>query len=240
LESRSHGGLQVDAVDVLPVLLQKGSQKIACQLRVLLDLVEGHVGVADSDVEGQHLLHLELDGSANFLSLLLHAFAGGDDGREFTGLVKSWAQKTRDLLDQGVGSEVLVVLLGPLFDDLLVLVESLKSFGVHGFDTSFLSLFAVHLGSQHAQLEVGARGVRKLEGSGETLLLLGVVVLQGALEVDSLLELTLLALEHLACFLRVLDLLSSGEGEEVLNGRVEEVGIDLRHLELSQMVTEIM
>jgi len=232
LESRSHGRLQVDAVDVLPVLLQERSQKVTCQLGVLLDLVEGHAGVADSNVQGQHLLHLELDGGADFLSLLLHAFAGGDDGGEFTSLVKSRSQKTRDLLDQGVGREVLVVLLGPLFDDLLVLVESLKSFGVHGFDASFLGLFAVHLGSQHAQLEVGARGVRKLEGSGETLLLLGVVVLQGALEVDSLLELTLLALEHLALLLGVLDLLAGGKGKEVLDGRVEEVTIDFGHLEL--------
>jgi hypothetical protein len=47
----------------------------------------------------------------------------GDGGRELAGLGQTGTEQTRDLLDQSLGSEERVVLLGELLDELLVLVE---------------------------------------------------------------------------------------------------------------------
>jgi len=47
--------------------------------------------------------------------------------------------------------------------------------------------------AEDAHAELGARNVTELDGAGETLVLLGIVVLEADLEFDSLQKLTLLA-----------------------------------------------
>jgi len=57
---RAHGGLDVDRLDVLPVLLQQRDEEVDGHLRVDEDLALGHLDVADGHGEAQHLLQLEL------------------------------------------------------------------------------------------------------------------------------------------------------------------------------------
>ena len=52
---RSHGALNVERTDVLPMLLEQGDQEVDGQMDVLNQLVLSHVHVANGDVEAQHL-----------------------------------------------------------------------------------------------------------------------------------------------------------------------------------------
>merc|ERR1711904_403299 len=83
-------------------------------------------------------------------------------------------------------------LLGELLDQLLVLVESLQAISVLEFVTQLSSLLAVSSISQHTDTHLGARNAGQLDGAGETLVLLGIVVLETNLQFDGLSETTLL------------------------------------------------
>merc|ERR1712142_60171 len=125
----------------------------------------------------------------------------GQHSWEFTSLVQTWTQKTWDLLDQRLGSEESIVLLGELLDQFLVLVELLEVISAHVWDTLGLGLVVVGGITDNADLLLWAGDVWQLDGTAETLVLLGVVVLEGDLELDGLQEVTLLlvgALEDLA------------------------------------------
>ena len=76
--------------------------------------------------------------------------------REKTGvrhtLGKTWAQKTRDLLNQGIGGNKGVVFTCELLDQLLVLVELLQVVGRHGINAMVLSTVDVVLISKYADM----------------------------------------------------------------------------------------
>lgn len=99
-----------------------------------------------------NLLHLEFDGSADLVRLALERLSVGDNGRELSGLVKSWTEDTWDLLDQGLGGDKSIVALGELLDKLLVLVQLLQVISAHRWDVSGGSLVNVVLVSEHAHL----------------------------------------------------------------------------------------
>ena len=58
----AHGGLDVEGLDVLPVLLQQGHQEVHGQVDVLSQLLLCHLNVSNGNVKAENLLHLELDG----------------------------------------------------------------------------------------------------------------------------------------------------------------------------------
>jgi hypothetical protein len=89
--------------------------------------------------------------------------------REFTGWIQSqlkkiWrvhthsgltlgetgAQETRDLLDEGIGSDESIVLARELLDQLLVFVELLEIVCGHGVDTSVLGTVDIVLVTKNA------------------------------------------------------------------------------------------
>ena len=109
-------------------------------------------------------------------------------------LGKTGTQQTRNLLDEGVGSDEGVVLAGQLLDELLVLVELLQVLGGHGVNTTVLGTVDIVLVTENADGHVGARDTGKLDGARETLVTLGVVVLEADLELDGLEEVALLLL----------------------------------------------
>ena len=74
---------------------------------------------------------------------------------------------------------------------------------------------------QHLRLGRGTVG--EAEGAGETLVALGIVVLQRDLNINGLDEVTLLALLVLTA---VVDLLAVGEGDDVIDSLVEELGVE--------------
>jgi len=161
----AHGALDVERADVLPVLLQKRNQEIDGETDVGGQVIGLHGHVADGDGQTQDLLQLEFDGSLQLLDLGHHVVTVGDHGGEFTGLVQTRTQDTRDLLDERVGSQESVVLLGQLLDKLLVLVHLLQGFLIHGWDAVGSGLIAMLLISEDADSKLGTRNVTELDGS---------------------------------------------------------------------------
>ena len=109
-------------------------------------------------------------------------------------LGQTGSQETRDLLDQAFGSDEGIVLAGKLFDELLVLVELLQVISRHGVDTTVLGTIEIVLVTQDADAHVRAGDGRQLDGAGETLVTLRVIVLETDLELNGLEEVTLLGL----------------------------------------------
>ena len=52
---RSHGALDVQGADVLPVLLEQGDQEVNGQMDVLDEFILAHLNVANSDIQAQNL-----------------------------------------------------------------------------------------------------------------------------------------------------------------------------------------
>merc|ERR1719348_711965 len=168
-------------------------------MNVLDKFFLGHSNVANSNTEAQNFLHLELDGGLQIQSLLLQVVIVGHQGWELTSLVQSWTQQSWDLLDEGVRSKESIIGSSKLLDLLLVLVQLLQVVSRHGVHAKGLGLINVLLISQQANLILQLGYVLQLDGAGETLVLLGIVVLETDLEVHSLGELPFL-------FLAVLEL----------------------------------
>ena len=137
------------------------------------------------------LLHLEADGALDLVDLGLEVVVGVEGRGELAGLVESGAEQTGNLLDERGRGEEGVVGVGQLLDQLLVLVELLERVGVHGGDAQQLGVVDVAGVSEEAHLELGARDVGEQQRAGETLVTLGIVVLQGDLQVHRLGELAL-------------------------------------------------
>ena len=91
--------------------------------------------------------------------------SGSDLWEAVTHLVESGSEQPRDLLDQGVGAEEGVVLLGEALHLLLVLVELLEVVGGHGLEALLLGLVTVGLVAQHTHVELLAG--HKLQPEGE-------------------------------------------------------------------------
>jgi len=179
--------------DVLPVLLEQRDQEVDGKHDVGKDLVLSHVAVSDGDTEAKDLLKLELDGRLNLVDLVLEVLGVGDGGRELSGLGKTGTEQSRDLLDEGLGSQEGVVLLGELLDELLVLVELLQVINGHVLKLNLLSSVNVSGIGENADGHPGSGDVGELDGSGESLVSLRVVVLKTNLELDGLNEVPLLA-----------------------------------------------
>lgn len=176
------------------MLLEEGNQEVDGHHDVGEELILGHLDVADSDTQAENLLKLELDGGTDLVSLVTDVIGVGDGGGELTGLVETRSQKTGNLLDQGLGSEESIVLLGELLDLLLVLVELLEVINGLELHADLLGLVAVKSITENADGHLGAGDVGEADGARETLVTLGIVVLQSNLEFDSLDEVTLLLL----------------------------------------------
>ena len=93
----AHGGLDVEGLHVLPVLLQQGDEEVHGQVHVLSQLLLSHLHVADGDVEAENLLHLELDGGLEVQGLLLQVVIMGDKSRELASLGEKDTFKKRQL-----------------------------------------------------------------------------------------------------------------------------------------------
>ena len=190
----THGRLQEQRLDVLPVLLQQRNEEVDGQHDVGNQLVFSHTDVTDGNTETENLLQLELDGSSQFIGLIGQRVVVRNGGRELTDLVETGTQKTRNLLDKSIGSKESIVLLGELLNELLVLVELLKIINRLEFHTGTLGLITVESITENTNGHVGTGNVGKLDGTRETLITLGIVVLQTDLEFNGFSELSLLLL----------------------------------------------
>ena len=89
---RSHGGLDVEALHVLPGLLQQRHEEVHGQMDVLDELLLPHLHVSHGDAEAQNLLHLELDCRLEVQSLLLQVVVVGNKSGELASLKVSMIQ----------------------------------------------------------------------------------------------------------------------------------------------------
>ena len=85
---RAHGGLDVETLHVLPVLLEQRHQEVHGQVDILHELLLAHLHITHGDAEAENLLHLELDGGLQVQGLGLQVVAVSDQGRELSGLEK--------------------------------------------------------------------------------------------------------------------------------------------------------
>merc|ERR1719150_563816 len=108
----SHGGLDVEGPDVLPLFLQQGNQEI-----------DGHVDITDGNGQAQNFFHLEFDGLFHFFDFSDHIVSLSQNTWKLTGFVQTWSQQSWNLSDQSVGSQESVVFFGKFFDEFFVLVE---------------------------------------------------------------------------------------------------------------------
>mmetsp|Transcript_2639 Transcript_2639/g.5979 ORF Transcript_2639/g.5979 Transcript_2639/m.5979 type:complete len:247 (+) Transcript_2639:252-992(+) len=190
----AHAALEVQRLDVVPVLLKQRHQEVDCQQAVLSQFVLGHLDMTHSNTEAQHLLQLELDVAFDFGDFVLDLVAVCDERRELARLVQAGTQQTGDLRDQHLRGQESVVLLGEFLDEFLVLVEFLECLDVHEVDARLARLLAVHSVAQDAHLHPRTGHMRQLHSAGETFVPLRVIVLESDLQVDSLDELALLLL----------------------------------------------
>ena len=191
LDGGAHSRLDVDGLDVVPSLLQERGKEVERHHDVLLELFISHLDVTDSGGHARNLLKLELNGGTGVHDLLFERLLVGDNGWESLDPGKDGSNDNRHLLQDGVGSEQERVLLGPLLHELLVLVEQLELVERLDVDVELAlsGLFSVLSISDKADLEVRSGHVGKSDRADETLILLGIVVLQANLELDRLTEL---------------------------------------------------
>lgn len=218
--NRTHSGLDVDDLDVLPLLLQERDEEVDGKNDVALQLISVEVNMTNRDREAKDLLHLELNGVENTVNLLSGILRVGDDRGELTSSVKTGTHNSRKLLDERIRSQESVVLLSELTDELLVLVEVGDFINVHARNTLLLTDLLVLIVDEDADINVRSGGVRKNEGTSETLILSGIDLLESDLEFNSLNETSLLTLDLLTINF---DLLTSRVGEDGINSLVHNV-----------------
>ena len=85
----AHGGLDVEGLDVLPVLLQQGHQEVHGQVDVLGQFLLGHLNVSNGNIQAENLLHLELDGGLQVEHLCLNVIGVGDQAGELASLSRN-------------------------------------------------------------------------------------------------------------------------------------------------------
>jgi len=118
----AHSSLDVQRLDVLPVLLEQRDEEVDAQHHVSKHLVIVHLNMTNSDTQAKNFLKLELDGRTDFGDFVGEVFIIGDGGREFASFGETWTKETGDLLDEGFGRKEGVIFLSELLNKLLVLV----------------------------------------------------------------------------------------------------------------------
>jgi hypothetical protein len=188
----SHGSLDLDGLNVVPVLLQEGRQIVESHNNVLSDGLVIHGFVGYGLIQAGNLLELPVHGTLNIIDLFGKWLVVGTWFWEHTNLVEHWTEHDWDLLDEDISGEEEGVFLGPLLDKFLILVELLEL--IHGdnidVDSVSLNLISVLLIGNQANLKVWSWDVWKSDGTGESLIFLWIIILKSNLELDSLGELS--------------------------------------------------
>jgi hypothetical protein len=108
----------------------------------------GHLLVTSGDIHAGDLLELPFNRGFNIIEFSGEWFLMGDWLGEHTDSVKYWSKNDWDLLNQSISGEENCVLLGPLLDEFLVLVEFLEvvksgDFNVEVLSSDLISVFLI-------------------------------------------------------------------------------------------------
>jgi hypothetical protein len=180
----------------VPSLLEERHKEVKSHHDVLTDLVITHVLAAGGNAHARNLTQLELHGGLDVLEREDKRLVLAHGGGEHLNSGKNRSDDDGHLLQDGIGSNENIVLLGPLFNELLVLVELFEFIktGDSNVDIIVFDLSLVLLISDQADLKSGAGQVGESDATDETFVLLGIVILKAELDFDSLSELTFLSL----------------------------------------------
>ena len=141
-----------------------------------------------SSAHTQHLLQLEPNSALHFIHLVHHLLIISDLHRELAHLDQHVAQQSRNHLHQLITGHKSVKRLGPLLDQLPVLVELLESININAGNAGFFGLVAVDGITNDTHIHSRLRDVGQLDGTLESLIFFRVVVFQPDLEFYSLYE----------------------------------------------------
>jgi len=192
----AHGALDVQRLDILPSLLQERDEEVDGHLDVDGQVLRLEGDVADRNADTQNLLELELDGALEVVDFLFHVLGVGDEDREFVRFVQMRTKQTGNLTDDRIRSQEAVVLGCELLDRLFLLVflhvtVLLQLLEAEEGKSELLGLVTVLLIAENTKLVLGLGDVGQFDGTAETLVLLGIVVLEADLKLNRLHELTL-------------------------------------------------
>jgi len=183
----------MDSSNVVPSLLQEGSQEVEGHDDVLSELFISHEFVTGSNVKVGDLFKLPLDGTSDIINLLGKWFSVGNWLRELTNSGQNWTEDDWDLLNESIGGEKKEVLLSPSLDEFLIFVEFLQGIKGSNLNIKFVGsgLILMLLIGNKTDLHLWSWDVWESDSSDETLVFLWIVILKGDLEFNSLLELSL-------------------------------------------------
>jgi hypothetical protein len=174
----------VDSLEVVPSLFEEGDQEVEAHHDVDTEFIIGHVGASSAATHVGNFSKLELNGSTDVFDLDGERLLLTDHGGEHLDSVKNGSDNDGNSLKSGIGSDEKLELFGPLLDELLVLVELLEGIEIGDRDINIvvLNFLLVLLIGDNADLEVGSGKVGKSDGTDETLVLLGIVILKSELD----------------------------------------------------------
>jgi len=154
----------------------------------------------------------------SFFDLSDHIVSLSQNGWKLTGFVQTWSQQSRNLSDQSIGGQESVVFFGELFNQLFVLVELFQVFDGHVWDVMFDGFIDMGLVTEDANGKFWSSGVWELDGTGESLVLLWIVVFEHDLKLNGFGEFSVFVLAGLDHFGDLL---------------VELISVDFRHIRRS-------
>merc|ERR1719480_96059 len=157
--------------------------KVDGQLNVTTELILGHSHVANSKVQAQHFLHLVLDGASNFIDVVQGIVSGRDTSGELAFSVET-RQKTRNTLDQSIGSHEGVVFVRDFLEFGFFLLQRLELVLCEEREsviTGLLHHFDVLGVGNHTYLHAGLRWKREPVGATKTLVLAWIKIFNGDL-----------------------------------------------------------
>ena len=191
-----HGSLDSQTTHILPALLQQRHEIVDSQHDITDQLILRHAHIANRHTQTQYLLQLELDRALDLRRLRPKILSMRYWRWEFTRLRQTRSKKTRNLLDEGIRRDESIVLARKLLDQFLVLVEFLQVISGHGINTEVFRAIEIVLVAEDAEGHIGSGNGGEFDGAAETLVTLGIVVLEADLEFDGLEEVALLLFER--------------------------------------------
>merc|ERR1719263_1566075 len=118
-----HRALEVESLDIVPVLLEQGDKEVDGHKRVLPQFIWVHVDVPDRNAHAENLFQLKLHLASNLGDLGLKVVTVLNECGELARFVQARTQKTWDLRDKDLGCQKGIETLSKLLHELLVFVQ---------------------------------------------------------------------------------------------------------------------
>merc|ERR1711865_560201 len=122
-ERLAHCALEVQTLDVVPILLEQRDEEVDRRQTVLPQLIRVHANVANGHTHAKHLLQLKLYLAPDIVDLHLKVVSMLNECWELASFVETRTQQPGNLRDEHLRGNEGIKGLCQLLDELLVLVE---------------------------------------------------------------------------------------------------------------------